>query len=81
MVQGYQEGKLCRAVVERIAAKEGVDPVALEPRLHRVVDIEAVRSVVDHWQRQDVDGRVCFDYLTYRVVIESDGTVTIDESE
>lgn len=69
----------CRAVVEAIAAAEQVDPTALEPPLGEVIDVEAADELFAGPQRDS--GRLVFRYHGYRVTVESDGQVSVDDAD
>lgn len=65
-------------VVERVAEREGVDPVDLTVPLFEAVDPEKLDTIVR--SVRDGDGtllRVEFTYYGYDVVVTSDGSVEI----
>lgn len=61
-------------VVEAIVAAADVDPLALDPPLYDVVDVEAVARLVGC----DALDAVSFDYDGHAVVVHGDGTVVVD---
>lgn len=68
------------AIVEAVAAAEGVDPVELTPPLYEVVDTDALdRLFAPNSQRALADGRSNFSYKGYTITVEAGGTVTIEE--
>lgn len=69
----------CRAVVEAIADAEQVDPMALEPPLGEVIDIEAAAALFAGPGRDS--GRLAFRYDSYRVTIRSDGQVSVEAAD
>lgn len=62
-------------VVTAIAAAEGIDPTALEERLHDWIDADALDTVVDS---MDV-GHVEFEMTGHRVRVDADGRVFVDQ--
>lgn len=69
-------------VVESVAAAKGVDPVDLHPPLNDVVDLDALDALfspVGGVPR--AVGRVEFRYDDYVVVVEGDGSVTVDPAD
>lgn len=62
------------AIVEAIAAAEGVDPADLDVRLGDFVDPEAV----DALSAADVTWRLEFEVRDHAVEVSSDGTVVVD---
>ncbi len=68
-----------RAVVEAVAAAEGVDPIELEPTLGSVIDVDALNELFD--RRPGGAGRVSFSYHGYHVTVGSDGRVTVEPAD
>ncbi|WP_135820177.1 HalOD1 output domain-containing protein [Halostella litorea] len=69
-------------VVESVAEAEGVDPVDLTPPLNDVVDLDALDALfapVGGVPR--AVGRVEFRYDGYVVVVEADGSVTVEPAD
>lgn len=69
------------AVVETVAAREGVDPMDIDAPLYEAVDPDALDSIV-----RTVDGEpnhapleVEFTYYGYEVVVATDGSVRVSE--
>ncbi|AGB30828.1 hypothetical protein Natpe_0913 [Natrinema pellirubrum DSM 15624] len=65
-------------VVQGVAAREGVDPIDLEPPLHAVVDTDALDTLcrsVDDRSRTPV--AVEFSYHGHRVHIDDSGEIEI----
>lgn len=68
-------------IVERIAEREGVDPVDLDSPLHDVVDadkLEALTSGTDDRQSR-ANLRVEFTYYGYVITVGGNGMVVIDK--
>lgn len=73
-----QAGSPSRAVVEAVAAHEGVDPIDLETPLHRAVDPDALDALVGDAEADDASTpRIEFTYDDYRVRVAGDGTVAV----
>lgn len=66
-------------IVEGVAEREGVEPVALTPPLHDVVDPEALESLfsdpISGVQREGI--QVTFSYCGYTVSVAGRGEVTV----
>lgn len=72
-----------RAVIEAVAAAEGVDPTDIEPPqyepLYTVIDPEALDELFwPHGSTQRGTGVVHFTYEGYDVTVSSDGSVSVD---
>nr|WP_170155581.1 HalOD1 output domain-containing protein [Halopiger aswanensis] len=68
-------------VVEKVADREGVDPVDLTPPLHTVVDTEALDSLFQSTSSTErAVGKVEFQYQGYQVQVDSSGEVQIGET-
>lgn len=67
------------AVVERVAAREGVDPTDLDVPLFDAIDPDALDSIVrsSDPDRDDGLGTVRFAYYGYEVTVRADGTVRV----
>lgn len=63
-------------VVSAVARATNTDPLSLEPRLCDVVDPDALERVVE----SEAVSAVTFDYDGHTVVVDGDGTVTVDET-
>ncbi len=63
---------MSEAVVSRIAARKGVAPCELEPRLYDAIDPEALESVF-----RETTGQITFEYCDFLVTVDSDGTVEL----
>lgn len=61
-------------VVETVASYTDADPLELPP-LHRVIDSEALDTIVTDLG----GGEVCFQYAEVFVTIQSDGTVDVGD--
>jgi len=69
------------AVVQSVAEREGVDPVALEPPLHAVVDPEALEALFRSTNTTErMAGTIQFDYCGYTVHVDASGTVHLTEA-
>lgn len=74
-------GELGVRIVTEVAAREGVDPTALTPPLHDVIDPDALDALFTSTPTQDRDGEasVSFTYNGYDITVTSDGDLTIRE--
>lgn len=72
---------LSEKVVETVAAREGVDPVDLDPRLYRAVDPDALDQLFDSSRRTDADLELSFTYSGYEVVVRSDGELSVSDAD
>ncbi|NHN47914.1 hypothetical protein G9464_09925 [Halostella sp. JP-L12] len=69
-------------VIESVAEAEGVDPVALDPPLNAVVDLDALDELFSQTGGVPrASGRVEFEYCDYHVVVEGDGAVTVEPKD
>jgi hypothetical protein len=66
------------AVVETVAAREGVHPTDLEPQLYEVVDPDALETLLATAATGQSSVTVAFEYAGYDVVVASDGTMTVE---
>lgn len=79
----YQSHTLTDRLVSKVADRTDSDPVELHPPLNEVIDLEALEALFspcNSGMPRDVDGHVEFTYEEYRIQVESDGTITIDEA-
>lgn len=71
-------------LVSKLADREGTTPDDLRPPLYENIDLEALDSLfgerIDGTAR-NVDGYLEFEYKQYRIHVESDGEISIDELE
>lgn len=69
-------------IVEQVAAQKGVDPLALHPPLHDVIDTDALEALFRSAKRGDVPSTVTleFVYQGYTVRVDSGGHVHVSES-
>lgn len=75
MTQGTEPAHPSIVVVERVAEREGVDPIRLTPALHDVIDPDALDRLCDG----TTSGFVAFTYCGYSVTVSGDGVVSIEE--
>ena len=66
------------AVVERVAALEGVEQTELTP-LYGAIDPEALNTLVETGSNSDSALQIGFTYHGYDVTVTGNGTVYIDE--
>lgn len=68
-------------IVERIAARDGVDPIDFDVLLYDVIDADALEALTggtgDRQSRANL--RVSFTYHGYAVTVDGNGEVSIDE--
>lgn len=72
-MQGVNELPL--EIVERIAEREGIDPIELHPPLYESVDTDALESLTD--SSTDERLQITFSYQGYLVRVDGAGTVQI----
>ena len=69
-----------REIVERVAEREGTDPVALDPPLHSVIDTDALTSLfIGGGRENDSETVVQFTYQGYQVTVDSSESVSVSE--
>ena len=66
-------------IVQRIAASEGVDPQDLDVPLYDVIDPDALETLVAG--ARDGSFEVAFTYHGYDVVVDGEGTVSVNEPQ
>jgi len=64
-------------VVEAVATVAGVDPREFQPRLHDVVDPDALARIV---ASGGAGTRVSFDLDCYRVTVDGAGKIVVEEA-
>lgn len=68
-------------VIEEVAAREGVDPVELQPPLHTAVDPEALDAVFESTSSTTrAAGSIEFHYQGYEIRVDSSGEVQVGET-
>ncbi|WP_436908270.1 HalOD1 output domain-containing protein [Halosimplex marinum] len=67
-------GQISIDVIEAIADETGTDPLRMEPPLYEVVDTDALDALYESGAAATVE----FEYDGHRVVVDGDGTVTVD---
>lgn len=60
------------AVIERVATRENIDPVRLDPPLHDVVDPDALDALCS-----GLPVEIAFSYCGYTVTVRADGSVDV----
>lgn len=71
-----------QSIVEAVAEAEGVAPEELAPPLYEVIDPDALGRLFASTSNADRgDGRVTFRYAGHDVTVESDGAVSVEESD
>ena len=68
-------GGVAVSVVEAVADATESDPLTMDPPLYDAVDPDALARVV----RSDARTCVAFEYDGHSVVVDGDGTVTVDD--
>lgn len=75
-----------RTVIEAVAEAEGIPPEELRPptyaSLHDVVDPEALDALFAPRSNGTTrpGGEITFPFCGYRVTVEADGSITLDET-
>jgi hypothetical protein len=77
---GTTERSVATAIVERIAAAEGIDPLDLEVPLYDVIDPDALEALTNASDDGDAraDLELTFSYSGYIVTVDGRGNVEID---
>ena len=71
-----------QTILDRIAEREGISPVDIEPPLFEVIDPEALDALFhDERGTREPERRVAFSYAGYDVAVIGDGRVRIEERE
>lgn len=81
---GSEVDAISERLVEKLARREGTTPAELHPPLYEVVDLEALDAVfasLHGGTTRDASGRIEFEYEGYRVRVEDDETIVVDELE
>lgn len=75
------DGAVSLAVVEAVAAREGVDPVALTPPLHDAIDPDTLDTLFARQADDSTQGieSLRFEFCGYTVTVSGDGDVTLEE--
>jgi hypothetical protein len=68
----------CLALIEAVAAREGVPPTELEPQLYEAVDPDALETLLSIAATAESSVTVGFEYAGYDVVVGSDGTLVVE---
>lgn len=78
----YRVDSLSTAVIDAIAAHEGVDPMDLKPPLYDVIDPDALDMLFPGTGTppETAPGRVVFTYSGYEVEVTSEGGVRISDA-
>lgn len=68
-------------IVERIADREGVDPVDLDALLYDVIDPDALEALISNTgdRHPQSNPRVEFTYYGYAVTVDANERIIIDE--
>lgn len=78
----FDAGTLTERIVSKVSHRKDVDPVELQPPLNEVVDLAALDALFasrNGGTTRNGDGHVEFTYEGYRIRVESDGIIDIDE--
>lgn len=72
-------GELGVRIVTEVAAREGVDPAALTPPLHDVIDPDALDALFASTptNRRNGQASVSFTYNGYRVTVTGQGEISV----
>jgi hypothetical protein len=64
-------GSPVEQIIETLADLENCDPIDLHPPLNDAVDVDALESLLQHWQVNGGDGSIQFRYNNYTVTVHS----------
>lgn len=74
------EDDVINEIVNRIAEVEDADPLKLTPPLYEVIDPDALGRILGPTPTAGrMDGQVTFSYKGYEVVVDGDGSVSVEE--
>jgi hypothetical protein len=73
--RNVSDGTLSYAVIESVAAREGVDPLHLDEPLYETVNPDALDSLF-----RGSTGSVVFEFHGYIVTVDSDGDVDLTDA-
>lgn len=78
-----EPGAIGRAVLEEVAAREGVPPTELDGVLYDAIDPDALEALVEHAARTDAGTRlvVTFTFQGYDVRVDETGEITVHGPE
>ena len=81
MVYNGDGSSVSERVIEAVAEREGVAPTELARPLSDVIDPEALDTLFEPQPdgRPRGEGRVEFEYYGYMVVVDTGGSVTLEE--
>ncbi|MFB1065028.1 HalOD1 output domain-containing protein [Natrinema sp. H-ect4] len=76
------EGKaVSMRVIEKVADREGMNPVEMNPPLHTVIDTEALDALFQSTpSAARGDGTIKFQYRGYKIQVDSSGEVEVGET-
>lgn len=78
MIQGES---ISVRIVQKVAAREGVDPTTLTPPLEHVVDTDALDALFRPTDRgRATAGTVEFGYRDYAVTVDASGDIRLTET-
>ncbi|MFO7925233.1 HalOD1 output domain-containing protein [Natronomonas sp.] len=69
------------AILEAVAAQDGVDPMELEPPLFDVVDPDALEAILSTGATAQSEVTVTFEWAGYDIVVGSDETLVASSKE
>lgn len=69
----------CETIFERVADREGVDPLDLDP-LAETIDPDAIDALVGRSAREDSGLQITFAYHGYDVTVTAAGAVDVADS-
>lgn len=78
LLSSEQVGPPSEAVVERVANREGVHPLELDP-LYEVIDPSALDALVRTHEQKTSGLQITFVYHGYEVTVTAEGVVHVDE--
>lgn len=78
MSYDFHEVAASTAVVEAVAAREGVDVVAVSEPLGDAIDPEALDKLVESMAGGEEPGSVSFFFAGYEVTVHGDGRIDLE---
>lgn len=76
MIQGQTDDRLSAEITSAVANREDVDELELPEPLYETIDAEALANLF-----QDGSGRVTFDYLSYKVIVDHEQNIDVVSPE